>query len=69
MIYLKIGADISEDSFQYSYLATVFQYSYLATIFQYSLLSASLVVQQKYLKYAAIIVISGKNLSLLTLIC
>jgi hypothetical protein len=72
MIYLKIGADISEDSFQYSYLATVFQYSYLATIFQYSLLSASLhpsVVQQKYLKCAAIIVISGKNLSLLSLIC
>ena len=44
MIYLKIGADISEDSFQYLYLATVFQYS---------LLSASLhpsVIQEKYLK-------------------
>ena len=44
MIHLKLGADISEDSFQYSYLAT---------IFQYSLSSASLhpsVVQQNYLK-------------------
>ena len=57
MIHLKLGADISEDSFQYWYLATVFQYS---------LSSASL--HPSVVQYAAIIMISGNNRSLLTLI-